>query len=170
MRDWIIDHVRTRAMDSITSLKSRYSTWEGKLYAYMVMDLMIEKIEEGKEELRKQLLEEIPQKGIASDERPKHQNFVCEMDGWTISRECRVGKTPETNSLLKLLEKSGVAIEEACNEVRKWEPDAGKIDFLIKSGKLAQADVDPLYKVQTAVVVRHKDELKKWLKEQGIYT
>lgn len=168
MRDMIIDHVRTRVMESLSTLKWKYDTWEGKLYAYMIMDLMITKIEESKEELRKQLLEEIPKNGKPTDDREKHVNYICEMDGWTISRENRVGKVPEVSGLLKLLEKHGIEVGEACNEVRKWEPDSGKIEFLVRSGKLSAADVEPLHKVQSAVVVRHKDELKAWLKQSSI--
>jgi len=164
----IIDHVRTRVMESLSTLKWKYESWEGKLYSYMIMDLMITKIEEAKEELRKQLLEEIPKHGTPTDDRQKHINYVCEMDGWAIFRENRVAKTPDLNGLTKLLEKNGIAIEEACNEVKKWEPDAGKVDFLVRSGRLASAEVDPLHKVQSAIVVRHRDELKDWLKKSGI--
>ena len=168
MRDLFIDHVRTRAMSSIAMLKAQANNWEGKLYAYAVLDLMITKADEAKESIRKQLLEEIPKMGKSTDERPKNPNYTYEIDGFTVSRESRVSKTPEVKALMKLLEKYNVPIEAACNEVRSWEPDPGKIEFLINSGKLKLDEVEPLHKVQLAVVLRHKDEFKTWLRSQDM--
>jgi hypothetical protein len=120
-----------------------------RLTAYVIAQWMLEKIGERREELNLRLKEDVGQVGVANDKG--HKRF--EYEGSTAVVEKREGKMPDEKEFKKLLAKNGIDEMEAFDEVKSLQMNPSKIDKLIATGKLKQADVDALKKTTYALKV-----------------
>lgn len=86
-----------------------------------------------------------------------------EVEGHTIRRERRVSSTPDEKSLMSLLEKKSLNIEQAFDKVVVLQPNPSKVNALVESGHLTREEADALYKQTFALVVQASRELEALL-------
>lgn len=83
------------------------------------------------------------------------------VDGSTVTRERRVAKSIDVDTVLNLAAEKGLKPEDVCDEVttKALVPNPSKLDFLVQKGALTKAEVEALYPVTWALKVVGSEEL-----------
>lgn len=131
--------------------------------AFAILDILSDKIEERRKELRAHLLAQAEAHGEANDSG--HNKLM--IDGTLVVREKRASKTPDVDGLRRLLETKGIPITDVFDMRTVLELNVSKVENLVALGKLPEAEVNALKKVSYALKVTPAPILEQTL-EEGI--
>ena len=67
-----------------------------------------------------------------------------EIEGSKVTVEHRTGKMPDLDGMIALLATKGIAVGEATDVVSTLVLNPSKVEFLVQTGKVTQAEVDSL--------------------------
>lgn len=131
------------------------------IVAWSVLDMFLDAIEERKELFRQRLLKTCEQDGVPTD-KGGQRLWVEDSE---VIREKRQNHLPEEADLKILLATKGIPLDQAFTEVKKFQMDASKLDFLQSTGKLTEEEVKERCKVAWALKVKHSDKLARALED-----
>lgn len=132
------------------------------LAAWSVLDTLEDVIKQRKEAYRLAMLSHAEKNG---DPTPKGGNQI-QIDGSKVVREKRQNKMPEDNADFRLmLAVRNIGLPELFDEVKVLQMNASKLDYLIDSGRLSQAEVDKFKKVAYALKVDQSEIIEEVLEE-----
>lgn len=132
---------------------------EAQVEAYTVALFTEEAAKTRREAIRERLLKAAQEQGEANGKGGQK----LEVGAHLINRERRVASSPDEKKLLGLLEKKGLAAEQAFDKVTILQPNPSKVANLVETGHLTEAEAKALYKETFACVVRASRELEALL-------
>jgi hypothetical protein len=127
--------------------------------SWLVLDFAFDELEAKKKELRVVLLDWAAKNG----EETEKGGQKLAVAGHLVLREKRKASKPDEKDLRKLLEEKNIASKEVFDEVKTQVLNVSKLEFLVKTGKLAEEDVAKLYGVSWALRVFPSPALKEEL-------
>lgn len=130
------------------------------VYAFHAVDQLGKALEVRREQLREFLLNQAK----ASGEATEGGGQSLEVHGSTVLRERRQNQSPDAEMLKAVLQADGIEVEACFDEVKSLQFNPSKLKFMIDTGKIDPAKVEPLKKVSWAIRVTPSDELKKLMK------
>lgn len=125
--------------------------------AWCILDLLEKVAKERKEVFRECLMERAVEEGALTEKG----GYTLEIEHTEVRREKRVSKLPEDEPLRELLAKSGIPYTEVFDEVKTLQINPSKLDFLVKTGRLSQTDVEACHPVTYALCVKPSEEIKR---------
>jgi len=137
-------------------------TLHEKVDAYVALDRLEKTVAARKKQLNEDLKGYTEQAGDPV-EGTGHKRV--NVNGTTLTRECRPSKTPELEKLLALCKKKKIAKKDQPLATQKQVVfDPSKLGYLISTGRLTQEDVKDLFPVLYALTFEASDELKLLMK------
>lgn len=127
--------------------------------AWAMLDTLGELIEKRKASYRLELLTRSERDGVPTDKGGNR--LWC--DDSEVLREKRQNKLPEESDFRLLLLTKGISFTEAFDEVKTLKMNPSKIDYLIQTGRITQAEVDEYRKTTYAMKVKQSELLEKVL-------
>lgn len=118
-------------------------------------------VENREPSLRAALLKEAERVGV-KNEKGGYTAFV---GGMEVRKSVRQAVEPDEDGLLALLKEKNIPTGEAFDEVKNLQLNPTKVEFLVQTGKLTQAEVDKLRKTSDALSVEPATEMKQMLLE-----
>jgi hypothetical protein len=111
------------------------------LHAWVWLDEVEKLCAARKEVLRHYLLDTVGEKGEASDKG----SFRLEVDGTVVVKERRGGQKLDGERLMDLLTAHKLEVSQGFDEVRLWQLNPSKVQWLLETGVLSEAEVEGLY-------------------------
>lgn len=133
-------------------------TLAARVEAYAAVHHIEEIAKARREALRDPLLKDA-ENGEVTDKG----GFRLNVGDHTVLKERRTASAPDEKKLMTLLEKKGLAVEQAFDKVTVLQPNPSKVSALVETGHLTEAEARDLYKVTFALVVRPGAELEALL-------
>lgn len=124
-------------------------SFQEKVSIWKALDQLEDAIKGRKEALRQSLLAWAAKHGAPTDKGGQ----VYTDETFTVTREKRGGKMPEDKPFRELLKKKEIPLTEAFDEVKALVYSPSKVKYLIDTGKLTEAEVEGLKKVDYALKV-----------------
>jgi hypothetical protein len=163
MEDVVEDELKPFLQGFLMGLEPDPAQMEKVVLAYKLLDA-VEKAAKDQKEYYKPFIMTWAEKLGEPTDKGGHK---LEVGGCLVIREKRTAKVPEAPSVRKLLEDKGIKIEDAFDKQVTMVLSPTKLQYLIDTGKLKQADVDALRDVNYALRVDASTRLKQLMEDAG---
>lgn len=127
-----------------------------QVQAHCVLKKVGDAVKARLEELREPLMAVTEASGTLKAGNKEH-----DVDGSRVVVEHRKAKLPDSAGVTKLLQEKGISLTEAFDEVKSFQLNPSKLDFLVATGKVTKEQLEALCGEQLALRVYPSNFLKE---------